>query len=318
MSAIVVVVDGPQAGEWLSALRAHAKGRAVRHDVYSWPDAAPADDIAYACVWLPPHGVLAGFPKLKAIVNLGAGVDHLLADSSLPPVPIARVVHPDLSMRVTEYVVLHVLMHHRRQRLYDAQQRDRLWRVHEQPAAGEVKVGVMGLGAVGREAATALARLGFAVAGWSRTPKSIAGIETFHGEAGLDAFLRRTEILVCLLPYTRDTEGLLNSALFRKLKRNGAAGGAFLVNAARGQLQIDADIVAALDEGTLAAATLDVFPREPLSTHSPLWCHPRVTITPHNAGDVSPRLFAPLVIAQIERFERGLPLENIVDRARGY
>ena len=318
MSAILVAVDGPQAAEWLGALRAHAKGREVRHDVYSWPDAVPTDDIAYACVWLPPHGVLAGFPKLKAIVNLGAGVDHLLADPSLPPVPMVRVVHPDLSMRVTEYVVLHVLMHHRRQRLYDAQQRDRVWRVHDQPAAGGVNVGVMGLGAVGREAATALARLGFAVAGWSRTPKSIAGIETFHGEAALDAFLRRTEILVCLLPYTRATEGLLNSALFRKLKRDGAAGGAFLVNAARGRLQIDADIVAALDEGTLAAATLDVFPHEPLPPGSPLWSHPRVTITPHNAGDISPRLLAPLVIAQIERFERGLPLDNLIDRKRGY
>ena len=109
------------------------------------PSATP-DDIAYACVWLPPHGLLAGFPNLKAIINLGAGVDHLLADPSLPPVPIARVAHPDLTMRVTEYVVLHVLMHHRRQRLYDAQQRERLWRVHDQPAASEVAVGVMGLG----------------------------------------------------------------------------------------------------------------------------------------------------------------------------
>ena len=115
---------------------------------------------------------------------------------------MARVAHPDLTMRVTEYVVLHVLMHHRRQRLYDAQQRERLWRVHDQPAASEVAVGVMGLGVIGREAAAALARLGFQVAGWSRTPKTLAGVETFHGEAGLDAFLARTEILVCLLPRT--------------------------------------------------------------------------------------------------------------------
>lgn len=315
MSAILVAVDGPQAGEWADALRAHAGGR----DIRVWPDAAgdPAA-IAYACVWLPPHGLLAKFVNLKAIINLGAGVDHLLADPALPPVPVARAVHPDLAMRVTEYVVLHVLMHHRRQRFYDTQQREQVWRVHDQPGASEVAVGVMGLGAIGGRACTALVHLGFKVAGWSRTPKAVAGVETFHGRDGLDAFLARTEILVCTLPRTRDTEGILNLALFRRLKRDGAAGGAFLVNAGRGPLQVDADIVAALGEGTLAGCTLDVFPQEPLPQASPLWSHPKVTITPHNAGDISPQVFAPHVIVQIERFERGLPLENAVDRVRGY
>ena len=315
MSAILVAVDGPQAGEWLDALRAHGRGRELR----VWPDAVGSpDDIAYACVWLPPHGLLAKFRNLKAIINLGAGVDHLLADPHLPAVPMARVAHPDLTMRVTEYIVLHVLMHHRRQRLYDGQQRERVWRVHDQPAASEVAVGVMGLGVIGQEVAAALARIGFKVAGWSRTPKTIAGMEAFQGQAGLDGFLKRTEILVCLLPRTRGTEGILNLALFRKLKRDGAAGGAFLINAGRGPLQIDADIVTALDDGTLAGCTLDVFPQEPLPPESPLWTHPKATISPHNAGDISPRVFAADVIAQIERFERGLPLDNLIDRNRGY
>jgi glyoxylate/hydroxypyruvate reductase A len=296
-------------------LRASAKGREVR----TWSAAAQnTRGVSYACVWLPPHGLLARLPDLKAVINLGAGVDHLLADPALPAVPIARVAHDDLTARVTEYVVLHTLMHHRRQRLYDSQQRERAWRVHDQPAASEVAVGVMGLGVIGSHAADAIARLGFRVAGWSRSPKTLSGIETFHGSAGLDAFLARTEILVCLLPRTRKTEGLLNLALLRKLKRDGAAGGAWLVNAGRGQLQVDADIVSALDEGMLAGATLDVFQEEPLASDSPLWSHPKVTITPHNAGDISPGLFAPQVIAQIERFERGLPLDNLVDRARGY
>ena len=315
MSAILVAVDGPQTGEWLDALRPHARGRELR----VWPDAiGNPDDIAYACVWLPPHGLLAKFRNLKAIINLGAGVDHLLADPDLPEVPLARVAHPDLTRRVTEYVVLHVMMHHRRQRIYDAQQRERVWRVHDQPAASEVAVGVMGLGVIGQDVAAALGRIGFSVAGWSRTPKTIAGVEAFHGEAGLDAFLERTEILVCLLPRTRSTEGILNLALFRKLKRDGAAGGAFLINAGRGPLQVDADIVTALDDGTLAGCTLDVFPQEPLPPESPLWLHPKATVTPHNAGDISPRVFAAHVIAQIERFERGLPLDNAVDRAQGY
>ena len=240
-----------------------------------------------------PHGLLAGFPNLKAIINLGAGVDHLLADPALPPVAVARVAHPDLTVRVTEYVVLHVLLHHRRQRLYDAQQRERLWRV-ARSAGGERGFGRRhGAWRDRQPCSAALAHLGFKVAGWSRTPKNLAGVETFHGQAGLDAFLARTEILVCLLPRTRDTEGILNLALLRKLKRDGPAGGAFLVNAGRGPLQVDADIVTALDEGALAGCTLDVFPQEPLPPQSPLWAHPKVTMTPHNAGDISPRVFAP-------------------------
>ncbi len=315
MTAILLAVEGPAAAEWLALLRADAVGR----DIRVWPDAIgdPAG-IGIACVWLPPRGLLARLPNLKAIINLGAGVDRLLTDPSLPDVPIARVVHPDLTSRVVEYVVLHVLMHHRRQRLYDAQQRERRWQVHDQPAAHEVAVGVMGLGAIGAAVATALARMGFRVAGWSRTPKALAGIEMFHGEAQRDAFLARSEILVCLLPQTPQTEGLLNAALFRKLKRDGAAGGAFLINAARGGLQVDADIVAALDDGTLAGATLDVFPQEPLPASSPLWSHPKVTVTPHNAGDIAPRAFVREVVAQIERAERGLPLDNLIDRQRGY
>jgi glyoxylate/hydroxypyruvate reductase A len=315
MSAILIAVDGPQAAEWLTDLRVHAKTREFR----IWPHAiGNPDDVTYACVWNPPHGFLAGFPNLKAIINLGAGVDHLLADPTLPRIPVARVAHADLTTRVTEYVVLHVLMHHRRQRLYDAQQRQRLWRPHDQPGASEVSVGVMGLGVIGSNVADALGRLGFKIAGWSRTAKNLPGVKTFHGAAGLDAFLARTEILICLLPLTHETKGILNLALFRKLKRDGAAGGAFLINAGRGPLQVDADIIAALDEGTLKGATLDVFQQEPLRPDSPLWTHPKVTVTPHNAGDISPGVFAPEVIAQVGRFERGEPLDNVVDRMRGY
>jgi glyoxylate/hydroxypyruvate reductase A len=215
-------------------------------------------------------------------------------------------------------VVLHVLLHHRRQRLYDIQQRERVWREHVQPVASAVAVGVMGLGVLGAAAAAALAQLGFRVAGFSRTPKTLAGIECFHGERGLEVFLRRTEILVCLLPVTPATQGLLDLGLLRKLKRDGALGGAYLINAARGALQVEADILAALDEGALAGATLDVFAREPLPAASPLWRHPKVTITPHNAATSDPRAFAANVLHQIERFERGLPFEHVADRARGY
>lgn len=315
MSAVLLATMSFNADEWRQEFQKQLKGRALR----VWPDdIGDPNDLAYACVWGIPHGALTPFPNLKAVFNLGAGVDRLLADPRLPDVPIVRAVHPDLGMRVTEYAVLHVLMHHRRQRLYDAQQRDKAWISHPQPAACEVAVGVMGLGVIGSKAATALAGLGFQVAGWSRTPRAVPGITAFSGAAGLDAFLARTKILVCVLPQTPETEGLLNLSLFRKLKRNGAAGGAFLINAGRGKVQIDADILTALDEGTLAGVTLDVFPEEPLPPQSPLWAHPKVTITPHNAGDVSPRLFVQWVLGQIEQHERGLPLENLIDRERRY
>ena len=268
-------------------------------------------------MWRAPHGLLAQFPDLKVIFNLGAGADHTLADPALPDLPLVRAANPNLSMRVTEYCVLHALMFHRRQRLYDAQQRERVWKGHEQPAASDVTVGVMGLGVIGAHAAETLSRVGFKVVGWSASPKTIPGIETFAGPQ-LDAFLGKTEILIVLLPSTPATEGILNLALFRKLKRDGAAGGAFLINAGRGKLQIDADILAALDEGSLAGAALDVFPEEPLPSGSPMWAHPKVTVTPHNAGDISPEAIVSDIARQIGRFENGEPLEHLVERKRGY
>jgi glyoxylate/hydroxypyruvate reductase len=274
--------------------------------------------VAYAGVWQPPPGLLGNFPHLQAIFSLGAGVDHVTNDPALPRVPIVRIVDPDLTMRMSEYVALHVLMYHRRQRLYDAQQHERVWREHDQPPASEVAVGVMGLGVLGRDAAALLLRLGFRVAGWSRSLKALPGIETFHGPGGLEGFLRRTEILVCLLPATPATAAILTLDLFRKLKGDGAASGAYLINAGRGALQVDADIVAALDEGSLCGATLDVFPTEPLPPASPLWRHPKVTITPHNAAASDPRPLVANILRQIQRFEAGLPLDHVVNRGAGY
>ena len=315
MGAILLAMTGLDPQGWEARLRTLAPHR----DVRVWPERLgdPAD-IAYACAWQAPRGLFARLPRLKAIFSLGAGVDHVVADPDLPDVPVVRIVDPDLTMRMTEYVVLHVLMHHRRQRRYDAQQRQRLWREHDQAPASAVAVGIMGLGVLGRDAASALRRLGFRVAGWSRTPKTLPGVETFHGNDGLDAFLARTEILVCLLPATPATHGILRLEVLRKLERDGAAGGAYLINAGRGALQIDADILAALDEGALAGATLDVFATEPLPATSPLWAHPKVTITPHNAAASDPRALVANVLRQIDRLEAALPLEHVIDRGAGY
>jgi len=314
VGAILLAVTGLDPTSWEARFRTLAPQRDVRMPTRLGDPA----DITYACAWQAPRGLLAGLPHLQAIFSLGAGVDHLIADPALPDVPVVRIVDPDLTMRMTEYVVLHVLMHHRRQRLYDAQQRQRRWHEHAQPPASAVAVGVMGLGALGCDAARALCRLGFRTAGWSRTPKSLSGIDTFHGNDGLDAFLRRTEILVCLLPATASTQEILRLELLRKLERDGGAGGAYLINAGRGALQIDADILAALDEGTLAGATLDVFPIEPLPAASPLWMHPKVTVTPHNAAASDPHALVANMLRQIDRFEAGLPLEHVIDRSVGY
>jgi glyoxylate/hydroxypyruvate reductase len=313
--AVAIVVSGWDAEAWAQRFRALAPSRPIR----IWPNQTErTDDIGYACAWRAPHGALAAFTNLKTIFSLGAGVDHLLGDLTLPAVPIVRIVDPDLTARMVEYVVLHVLLIHRQQRLYDAQQRQRLWRDHDQPAASEVSVGVMGLGHLGTAAAQALRSLGFQVQGWSRTPKSIPNVACHHGAGGLDRFLAASEILVVLLPHTPATERMINLALLRKLRRDGPLGGAHLINAGRGLLQVDADILAAVDQGLLASATLDVFPQEPLPRESPFWKHPRVTLTPHNAATSDPRFLVRNVIAQIERHERGEPLQNTIDRALGY
>jgi glyoxylate/hydroxypyruvate reductase A len=315
MSGIVLAIMGWDPAGWEERFRT----RAPQHDIRVWPERVgnPAD-VHYACVWNPPPGALADFPNLRAIFSLSAGVDDVVEDPSLPRVPVVRIVDADVTMRMTEYVTLHVLMYHRQQRRYDAQQRVRMWHELDQPAASEVSVGVMGLGTLGSNAAFMLHRLGFRVVGWSRTPKSMPGIETFHGPVNLDAFLRRTEILVCLLPATPSTRQILNLQLFTKLKRNGALGAAYVINVGRGSLQIDADIVTALNDGLLHGATLDVFPHEPLPVSSPLWMHQKVTLTPHCAATCTPEAIMGNVLRQIDRCELGLPLEHVVDRLVGY
>jgi glyoxylate/hydroxypyruvate reductase A len=283
------------------------------------PDAAfdPAE-VHYAAVWKPAQGELAAFPNLRVIFNLGAGVDALMADSSLPKVPLVRVAVADLTDRMAEYVVLHVLMHHRQELYLRACQREKRWKPRFQWPASAISVGIMGLGTLGTNAAEVLRRLGFRVSGWSRSPRQIDGIACFHGKAQLETFLRRTDILVCLLPLTPDTRHILNRELFASLNRNSPMGAPVLINAGRGGLQAEADILECLDDGTLGAASLDVFATEPLPPDSPFWTHPKVVLTPHNAADTDPDEISKYVARQIQRFEAGERLENVVDPARGY
>jgi glyoxylate/hydroxypyruvate reductase len=275
--------------------------------------------VCYAVSWRHPVGTLANLPRLKAIFSLGAGVDHLTADPQLPAAPIVRFVDEDLTNRMSEWVVLHALLHLRQQRLYDRRQGERRWEEDlNQPSARDVRVGVMGLGELGSDAARKLKTMGFQVAGWSRGEKRLPDVMCFHGAQALEAMLGKTDILVCLLPLTDATRGMLNEGLFAKLARGGRLGGPVLINAGRGGLQRDDDILAALDGGVLKAASLDVFEVEPLPRTSRLWTHPNVFITPHSAALSEPTAVGRAIAAQIRAFEAGGALKNVVDRTRGY
>lgn len=317
--ALAVVVTGGTDNWSPARWRDRFAMRLPDRPVVLLPDgAADLAAITYAAVWKPPAGLLARLPNLRVVFNLGAGVDGVLADPTLPNVPLVRAVSPDLTGRMTEYVVMQVLLHHRRWFHLMACQRERRWAPGLQWAARDLRVGVLGLGVLGRDSAQVLARLGFQVAGWSRAPQRVEGIACFAGRDQLDSFLARTDILVCLLPLTADTRGLVDRALLKKLARNGPLGGPILINAGRGGLHVEADVIAALDDGTLAGASLDVFEIEPLPLRSPLWAHPKVIVTPHNAADSDADVLAADVADQITAFERGAALANVVDRAIGY
>jgi glyoxylate/hydroxypyruvate reductase len=282
-------------------------------------EAFDRSSVRYVATWGPKPGSLSGLPNLEAIFSLGAGVDHLMSYPDLPDVPIVRVAQDDLTYRMSEYMVLHCLMYLRDQRRFDEDQKIKRWKPDRAPPiAGNVRVGIMGFGVLGQDSARKLKTMGFDVAGWSRTPKTVEGFQVYAGEDGLALFLSRTDILISLIPLTPDTHGILNRSLFEKLARDGALGGPILINAGRGKLQVEADILSCLDDGTLKAATLDVFETEPLPQDSPLWTHPRVTVTPHNSATSEPEATARYIAEQIRRHEAGEPFENVVDRARGY
>ena len=214
---------------------------------------------------------------------------------------------------MSEYVTMHVLRYHREVPALEQQQRDKVWHELIAPTAPSRKVGILGLGVLGQDCARVLHALKFDLASWSRTPKQVDGVQSFHGADGLDPFLARTEILVCLLPLTAETEGILNRDLFAKLPR-----GAALINAGRGGHQVEADILEALDNGQLSGATLDVFRTEPLPTDSPFWTHPKVTLTPHIASVTQQVSAIEQVVANIRRIQAGEAPLNTVDRELGY
>lgn len=301
-------VDNPVT--WSAALKAEIPDL----DMRVWPDTGDVRDIDAALVWNHPPGELRRYPNLKLILSLGAGVNHILDDPDLPPgVPIARLVDPGLTAGMVEYTVLTVLRYHRQLPDYERLQRDGKWKKLGIPDTAARRVGILGLGEIGSACAKAVAALGFPVAGWSRTAKSIPGIENFVGTAALEPFLARSDILVCVLPLTPETRGILNARTLAALPK-----GAFVINIARGGHVVDADLIAALDAGHIAGATLDVFVPEPLPPEHPFWRHPKVTMTPHVASLTNPRTAALPIAENLRRLRDGRPFRHLVDRRAGY
>jgi len=273
------------------------------------------EEIDYALSFYPPKGLLKTLPKLKAAFCLGAGVDGFLSDPDYPKhVPLVRFVDRTLSAEMAQYVLLHVLIRHRQQRFFDEAQHERQWRQMVLPRrTQDTRVGFMGLGEVGGFCAARVAELGFAVASWTAHKKDIVNIRSFAGDSELAAFLGQTDILVCLLSLTRQTAGILNARSFAALPE-----GAFVINAARGQHLIEKDLMRALDSGWLSGAALDVFAEEPLPATSPLWSHPKVTVTPHVAAISQPEAVTRYVLGGIAAFERGEMPKDVVDIATAY
>lgn len=283
-------------------------------DFRVWPEVGDPGDIVAALVWRAPEGELRKFPNLRLIINLGAGVDSIVKDRTLPVgIPIVRIADPEMSRMMAQFVLAAVLRHHREFVSFARAQRERRWHYLHPREAGTCRVGVMGLGNLGALAAGELVRQGFQVAGWSRSAKRIEGVESFHGASGLAPFLAGSEIVVVMLPLTAQTSGILDAAALAMLPR-----GAKLINVGRGGLIDEDALVEAIRSGHIAEATLDVFRTEPLPADSPLWDFDQVLVTPHLASVAIPRTAARQIAENLRRLAAGEALLNVVDPQRGY
>jgi len=311
-AALKIQLQAPpdEGKEWHRALAAALPEATIA----VWPHTLELEDPDYALVWKPPVDLFAHVRPQRAIFNLGAGVEALLALPSLPPhVPVFRLEDAGMATQMAEYVTLAVLSRYRESAEYAAQQRKRRWQPRQRLPKAQFGVGILGFGVLGQAVAATLVPFGFPLCGWSGTRKEISGVRSFAGRSELSAFLAATRVLVCFLPSTPETRDLLDRATLSALPR-----GAHLVNVARGGIVVDHDLIDLLDEGHLASATLDVFRDEPLRPDHPFWQHPRITVTPHVSAVTLVEESIAQVVAKIRRLERGQPVTGVVDRARGY
>jgi len=296
-----------KAEPWLQGLQAALPGAAVS----VWQPGAPAAD--YAVVWAPPQQFLDEQSGVKALFNIGAGVDALLKLRLPPTALVVRLDDAGMAVQMAEYVCHAVIRHFREFDDYEKAMRAGQWAFRKPRLRQDFPVGVLGLGVLGERVARALAQFDFPVNGWSRTPKAIDGVRTFSGAEGMNDFLAASRVLVNLLPLTPETENILNRATLSRLQAGG-----YVINVARGAHLVDGDLIALLDSGHLAGATLDVFRTEPLPADHPFWSHPRITLTPHTSARTLRDESITQMVGKIVALERGEAIAGIVDPVRGY
>ncbi len=296
-----------KAEPWLQGLQAALPGAAVS----VWQPGAPAAD--YAVVWAPPQQFLDEQTRVKALFNIGAGVDALLKLRLPPTALVVRLDDAGMAVQMAEYVCHAVIRHFREFDDYEKAMRAGQWAFRKPRLRQDFPVGVLGLGVLGERVARALAQFDFPVNGWSRTPKAIDGVRTFSGAEGMNDFLAASRVLVNLLPLTPETENILNRATLSRLQAGG-----YVINVARGAHLVDGDLIALLDSGHLAGATLDVFRTEPQPADHPFWSHPRITLTPHTSARTLRDESITQMVGKIVALERGEAIAGIVDPVRGY
>ena len=280
-----------------------------------WHAGETSQPCDYAVVWSPPEAMLPELAQVKAIFNTGAGVDALLRFGDAIPreVPIIRLGDAGMAVQMAEYVTYSVLRYFRRFDEYEAQARSGLWAPLPQHTKSDFPIGVLGMGVLGKRVLEALAPFGFPLRGWSRNEKTMAGVQCYHGNDGLDTFLRGSRVLVCMLPLTPETSNLVDRTNMGKLPA-----GAFIINVARGAHIAEPDLLSLIKSGHIAAATLDVFRNEPLPAQHPFWQEPRITITPHISALTLRRESVQQIAEKIRKLEKGEPVADIVDRNQGY
>jgi len=304
---ILFCATNTKAEPWIAALRAALPAA----EVEEWqPGARQAD---HAVVWAPPQQMLDEQPALQGIFNMGAGVDALLKLRLPPAAKLVRLDDAGMSVQMAEFVCHAVIRHFRELDVYEEDTAEGKWSFRRPRLRTEYPVGIMGLGVLGARVAQAVAHFEFPVLGWSRSPKQLAGVRCYSGEEGLQEFLAATRVLVCLLPLTADTEDILNRRTLGRLMPGG-----YLINVARGGHLVEEDLIALLDEGHLAGATLDVFRTEPLPAGHPFWTHPKITVTPHTSARTLRDETIAQIAGKIRALERGEPVAGVVDPERGY
>ncbi|MGB3150488.1 MAG: glyoxylate/hydroxypyruvate reductase A [Maribacter sp.] len=282
--------------------------------VYGYLEEHPREDVTMALIWKHPRGSLSIYPNLKCIASAGAGVDYIFEDDTAPKdIPITRIVDPYLASDMSEHVLAAVLAHIKNLNAYKLNQVAGIWKPMDYKRIKDLTIGIMGLGELGALTGSDLVKFGFKVQGWSRSTKNIDGVRAFSGKSGLAPFLNTTDILICLLPLTPETTGVLNKTLFEKLPKE-----AYVINVARGGHLVDKDLVHALDDGHLSGACLDVYHQEPLPTSHPFWKHPKIHMTPHYASVSDTASVMPQIIENYQRLGKGISLLNEVDRKKGY